>query len=117
MTEINSAPDNRSLAFAPGKPQPAFGNPMPEELRNRSPFLPLAEVISRLDAIADYRPHTSGEKKYREFVLKRDPLHTLWRIQNVQGNSVRGLEGSFTTKTAAQVQIEKQEALRRENNI
>jgi hypothetical protein len=57
---------------------------MPEELRSHKPFIPLAEVIARLEAVADYRPHTSGEKKYREFVLKRDPLHTLWRIENAQ---------------------------------
>ena len=100
------------------KPRPAFGEPMPDGIKGPSSFLSLAEVEARLQAIPDYRPHVSGEKKYREFVLKRDPLHTLWRIFNVQGNQVRGLEGSFTTKTAAQLRIdkylEKQEAIRRE---
>jgi hypothetical protein len=102
----------------PGKPQPAFGQPIPDELRGNRPFLTLSEINERLDAIADYRPHTSGEKHYREFILRRDPTYTLWRIFNVQGNQLRGLEGSYTTKTLAEDKIdkylEKQEAIRRE---
>jgi hypothetical protein len=104
---------------ASSKPRPPIGEPLPEEFRRLGkPGLTLAEIERRLDALPDYGA-PEQEKHYREFVLRRDPTYTYWRVFNIQGNPVKGLEGAMTTialaKRKIDLYLERQEEKRRDN--